>query len=116
MPTLQEIEDNLLLASSTGNASLLSSTLASATQQQLSMVSVYPQTLFNLTQLSSGSLASSMTRTLMSNAGEYVDAFAIGDTMVTYSQQANYSALDALTDYLTAQQKTDLGYSPAPSQ
>ena len=116
MPTIPEIEANLLLASSTGNATLFSSTLASITATQKPLITVYPQTLFNLTQLTTATLAESMTRNMMSTVGTYVDAFSIGDAMVDYSQEGNFGALDAVTDYLTAQQKTDLGFSPAPGQ
>ncbi|MCB1592706.1 MAG: type I secretion C-terminal target domain-containing protein, partial [Alphaproteobacteria bacterium] len=53
---------------------------------------------------------------LMVKLGAQTDAFAIGDAMNIFSQNGNWAALDAATDYLTAQQKTDLGYSPAPGQ
>lgn len=115
MPTLQQIEQNLLLASSTGNASLLSSTLNSITTAQKPLVTVYPQTLLNLTQLGSPSLTNSMTRNLMSKVGSYVDAHAIGQAIEIFSQNQNYGALDAVTDYLTLDQKTQLGFTPSVS-
>ncbi len=116
MPTIPQIEANLLLASSTGNATLFATTLASITTAQKPLITVYPQTLFNLTQLSSPTLAESMTRNMMSTVGTYVDAFAIGDAMVQFSQNANFSALDAVTDYLSATQKTTLGTTPFVGQ
>ncbi len=114
MPTIPEIEANLLLASSTGNATLFATTLASITTAQKPLIMVYPQTLSNLTFLSSPSLAESMTRNMMSTVGTYVDAFSIGSAMEQYSQGSNWGALDAVTDYLSAAQKTTLGTTASP--
>lgn len=114
MPTIPEIEANLLLASSTGNATLFATTLASITTAQKPLITVYPQTLSNLTFLSSPTLAESMTRNMMSTVGTYVDAFSIGSAMEQYSQGGNWGALDAVTDYLSATQKTTLGTTASP--
>lgn len=104
MPTIAEIEANLLLASSTGNKPLLNSTLAGILPEQFSLITVYAGVLSNLTALADATVAKNMTRSLMSVAGTYVDAADIGDAMLVFSQNGNYGALDALTDYLTPAQ------------
>lgn len=104
MPTIAEIEANLLLASSTGNKPLLNSTLAGILPEQFSLITVYAGVLSNLTALADATVAKNMTRSLMSVAGTYVDAADIGDAMLVFSQNGNYGALDALTDYLTPTQ------------
>lgn len=104
MPTIAEIEANLLLASSTGNKPLLNSTLAGILPEQFSLITVFGGVLSNLTALADATVAKNMTRSLMSAAGTFVDAADIGDAMLVFSQNGNYGALDALTDYLTPAQ------------
>lgn len=111
MPTIAEIEANLLLASSTGNKPLLNSTLAGILPEQFPLIAVYGGVLSNLTALADPVVAKNMTRSLMSVAGTYVDAADIGDSMLVFSQNGNYGALDALTDYLTPAQIEDFGAS-----
>lgn len=109
MPTIAEIEANLLLASSTGNKPLLNTTLESILAEQFPLISVYGQVLSNLTALADPVVAKNMTRSLMSTAGTFVDAADIGDAMLVFSQNGNYGALDALTDYLSPAQIDDFG-------
>lgn len=104
MPTIAEIEANLLLASSTGNKPLLNSTLAGILPEQFPLITVYGGVLSNLTALADPVVAKNMTRSLMSTAGTFLDAADIGDAMLVFSQNGNYGALDALTDYLTPAQ------------
>lgn len=111
MPTIAEIEANLLLASSTGNKPLFNSTLAGILPEQFPLIAVYGGVLSNLTALADPVVAKNMTRSLMSEAGTYVDAADIGNAMLAFSQSGNYGALDALTDYLTPAQIEDLGES-----
>ncbi|MGB3213141.1 MAG: calcium-binding protein, partial [Alphaproteobacteria bacterium] len=65
-----------------------------------------------ITELTDPLLEKSMTRSLMSTAGAYLDVGAIGEALLDYSEEANYAALDALTDYLSPAQVTDFAATP----
>ncbi|MCB1782955.1 MAG: hypothetical protein KDI13_03080, partial [Alphaproteobacteria bacterium] len=83
MATLAEIEQNLLNASLSGNATLFKSTINSITETQKTQISgsILADTLYNITQLSSASTAASMTRTMMSALGSHIDTYTIGFAM-----------------------------------
>lgn len=116
MLTIPEIEASLLLASSTGNKPLLNGTLAAILPEQFSLIAVYGDVLSNLNVLADPALAKSMTRSLMSTAGTHIAVGEIGEAMLAFSQNGNYGALDALTDYLSAEQITGFGATPYAGQ
>ncbi len=68
---------------------------------------------WDTTSAADDALIASTVRDLMAKIGaQMVDSYAIGQVMTTFSGIGDFTALDAVTDYLTAAQKTAIGNSP----
>lgn len=108
---LVQVRVNLLTYSQNGAVTNFNNTLASLTATQKAQIGTqtYDQCLFNITRLTNVTSVNSMTLTLAKVAGAYLSPDAIGFAMEDFAFQNNYTALDSLTDYLTATQKANIG-------
>ena len=120
MATIQEIESKLLAYSLNGNFPLLAQTVNGIAANQVALVSksAASQSLSNIVlhenySTSNDTAIANAARNLVQKLGARIDTVAIGDAMTTFSAYGNFKALDAVTDYLSAAQKTEIGRSPA---
>lgn len=118
MATIQQIQIDLIQYSLNGNSIAFTNTLNSISPTQKAQISpdTYTQTLNNLASLPTGTNSVTMTNSLMSTLGSYIDPFSIGDAMLRFAQGANFAAIDAVTDYLTPQQVAGLAYMPSVNE
>ncbi|MGB4100515.1 MAG: calcium-binding protein [Alphaproteobacteria bacterium] len=108
MATIQQIEQQLLSYSATGNTLALKNLLTSLTTTELASISstVNGNVLTNLAYapITETARASSI-RDFMQKLGPNVPVSAIGTAMERFAASGNVAALDAVTDYLDVNQK-----------
>ncbi len=74
------------------------------------------QALHDLTWIPNADAASSSVRDLMSKIGAYIDPSAIAHSLADFAHNGNVKGVDAVTDYLTPEQKELVGITPQAQQ
>ncbi len=115
--TIESIETNLLNAVAAGNMGRITTIINSLTLGEKNTISVetYDRVLTGIAEYglsSAGAVAdqqvASTLRNFMVKVGNYCDVQAIGFAMTMLADDANFKALDALTDNLTPHQKFNI--------